>query len=111
MKAFDDYIAAHDRLCEKFGYKHDWHVFPFEDRRTMTWATDGRVVACADSGEEFDAQDGHFYVHGIYTYAHLEKHMWVADGFTMLLVDTQVDGNIFLMIFTNELRRDMPEIL
>lgn len=45
------------------------------------------------------AKDGEFYSGRIYTQRFLKKWVYRAPGFVMVSVDTQTDGNRFLMIF------------
>jgi len=104
----DNYFYAHAALCEHFGYTDDWRVFPFADKRSYYWACDGDTIYYADSEDELARQKGAYYESPICTYRYLSKYVYEAGDLTMIIEDTQTDGNIFLSIFSNERRREVP---
>ena len=109
VELLDRYNEAHDALCAYFRYVHDWRVFPIADCREYIWACNDSDVFYAATEKEFEQQDGNYYQASIFTYVHLTKHVFEGPEYTMILVDTQTDGNIFLMIFDNAKRRPYPE--
>jgi hypothetical protein len=50
--------------------------------------------------------DGDYYSAEIYTYCHLDKWVYRTEKYTMILINTRVDGNKFLAIFDNSKEQD-----
>jgi hypothetical protein len=99
------YFEAKEAVCQLFGYAEDWRVIPFDDRRGMYWMlTDGEGYdsKCVYSEEpltEDSITDGKIYSGLIYTQRHLPKWVYRTENLVLVAVDTQIDGNKFLMIF------------
>lgn len=106
MQLFDEEKAIRAKIFEYFGYKEDWRVLPLDDARSFFWRLNqnefGRgTVWFADSIDELNTHEGNCYRNLIYTQRHLPKWVYRGEEFTMIVVDTQTDGNQFLQIFTN----------
>lgn len=93
------YFNALQAVHDLFGYKEDWRAFPLEDCRDYYWNIQNDTVYFSE--EEFEGDEA-TYSSPIFTYRHLNKYVYTTSELTMVLVDTQCDGNIFLMIFSNE---------
>jgi len=105
MLLLDQYSELRDALFAYFGYVESWHVFPVNDDRRCFWRISGDgpgTLQFADSEEELRSQTGGFYQEEIYAYHHLDKWVYRGKEYTMILVDTRVDGNKFLRIFSND---------
>lgn len=106
MKMLDDYFELEKEIHEYFGYKEDWVVIPIDNQTYSFWyiedeENNGKVVFANDV-EDFD--DGmNYYSNEIYTQRFLNKWIYRAKDYTMIVVDTHTDGNIFLQIFNNSL--------
>lgn len=104
MKILDDYFELQDKIYKYFDYKEDWVVIPIDDRREYYWRingseTDGEVEYCTEP----TFTDGeHLYSDIIYTQRFLPKWVYRGKDYTMISVDTQIDGNKFLAIFRND---------
>jgi hypothetical protein len=96
----DEHQSAREKIFEYFGYVEDWCVYPIEDARCYIWYTDGDRVVFGDE----DAEPGDHYSNTVYRQRFLPKWVYEGDEFTMILVDTHVDGNKFLQIFDNSKR-------
>ena len=104
MKALDDYSASRKQILDYFGCVESWQVLPFDDARDYYWRLEGEGpgrVYFADSEAELDGQYGNYYINEIYTYYHLPKWIYRGAEYTMVVVDTQTDGNKLLKVFTN----------
>lgn len=105
MELLDRYTKLRDEVFEYFGYVEDWRVIPLDDARDYFWQLDGEgpgVVRFADSKEELENESGNYYENEIYTQRFLPKWVYRGEEYTMVVVDTHVDGNKFLQIFSNE---------
>jgi hypothetical protein len=112
MKLLDEYYALREKIYEYFGYEESWQVFPIMDHRRFFWLLlDHKIVFCEEkiSEENEDKQYSALF------YSHIsEKHhkIYQTENYTMICIDTQCDGNIFLAIFDNskeQLQDDIDE--
>lgn len=101
MKELDDYFAAEKKVHEYFGYEGHWHTYPLDDKRDCFWCINGNEVLFDDDEECFKDPDlGPQYSDVIIS--NDEKRLIYCKGkYTMMVVDTQCDGNKFLAIFDN----------
>ena len=111
MKKLDEYFKIKEEIHKHFGYTEDWCVIPLSDYTEYFWylEQDSRGsgdVHFADTETELENQDGQYYVESIYTQRFLPKWVYRAEDYTMVVVDTQVDGNKFLAIFDNAKERN-----
>lgn len=111
MELLDKYKAIRDELFTYFGYVENWMVLPIDDAREFYWRLESEIsgsVEFADTEEELKAEDGNYYANEIYTQRHLDKWVYRGAEYTMILVDTDTDGNQFLQIFDNSKERPTP---
>jgi len=109
MKLLDDYFKIQKEIYDYFGYKEDWVVIPIDDAREYFWKMIGDpaiAVRFSETEEKLkDEIEMGYYEYGIYTQRFLSKWVYRAKDFTMICVDTRVDGNKFLQIFDNSKER------
>lgn len=111
MKLLDDYNNLRNELFNYFGYVEDWCVIPIDDARDYYWRLYGEgpgFVRFAESEEILNDDSGNYYQNDIYTQRFLPKWVYRGEEYTMVVVDTHVDGNKFLQIFTNANYREEP---
>lgn len=107
MKLLDEYFELQKEIYKYFGYVEDWVVIPMDDSRQYYWyLSDDNQVHFADTEKELKNQDGNYYINEVYRQRFLPKWIYEADEYTMICVDTHTDGNKFLQIFSNSLKRD-----
>ena len=107
--SIDKYFELANQIHEHFGYVEDWKVIPMSNETEYYWMIidneDGRGI-CVRSDEPFteDSIKGgnRIYSGSIYTQRFLNKYVYRSEDYTMAAIDTQTDGNKFLMIFDNE---------
>lgn len=108
MKKLDEYFKLQKEIYDYFGYEEDWVVIPLEDNTEHFWQLDlnddGKTgeVLFAKTKESLINQDVHYYSNDIYTQRFLPKWIYPAKDYTMICVDTRVDGNKFLAVFDNK---------
>lgn len=108
MKLLDDYLELQRELFEYFGYVEDWRVIPVDDARAYYWRLYGEgpgEVRFAETPELLDDPDGNYYANEIYTQRFLPRWIYRGPEYTMVVVDTNVDDNKFLQIFSNDRER------
>jgi len=103
---FDDYFALQKQVHDFFGYQEDWVTIPLVDHREYFWRLDGEgrgnAVEYADTEEFVDEST---YSAEIYTQRFLTKWVYRADGYTLICMNPETDGNRWLGIFDNDLER------
>ena len=107
MKQLDVYTKAQQDLFDYFGYIEDWVVIPIDDAREYYWKLNGTgpgEVLFGETIQDVEEETGDHYVNEIYTQRFLPKWVYEGEEFTMICVDTHVDGNKFLQIFDNSKR-------
>jgi len=101
-----EYTKAKQRIFDHVGYIEDWRVLPIEDTTESFWHLEGEghggKLCYADSEEELESEDGQYYEDEIYTQRHLPKWVYRGEKYTMVVVDTNCDGNQLLRILDNE---------
>jgi len=103
------YFEIQDEIYKYFGYVEDWVVIPLhyclndywfidgdDQNGTVFWSPHSFTTESLEKGETL-------YSGTIYTQRFLPKWVYRTDDYTMISVDTQCDGNKFLMIFDNKL--------
>lgn len=105
MKLLTEYNQKLQELYAYFGYVENWRVFPIDDATEYFWKIDGDEtngdVLFAESIDIIDTREGEYYSNEIYTQRHLHKWVYRGEEYTMIVVDTHMDGNKFLQIFNN----------
>lgn len=113
--AVDRFFEARKAIFEHVGYRENWRVFPIDDSRDLFWAVDEQErewvkfsperVALAywleDHDDEYGSYGNVLYQDVIYTQRHLPKWVYRGADLTIVVVDTQTDGNKFLRLFRN----------
>lgn len=110
MQLLDDFLELRRKIFDYFGYVEDWRVLPLDDRRGHHWmlmqhSTGSGEVAWSPepfTEEAIEAGQAVFSA-AIYTQRHLPKWVYRGPEHTMVVVDTNTDGNQLLMIFDNSL--------
>jgi hypothetical protein len=110
MKLFDDYVAAIEAVHQYFGYVEDWVVIPLDDGREYFWylqggEADGARLCYAKTERELGLEEGDYYESPVYTQRHLPRWVYRAADYTMVSIDTQTDGNKFLIVLDNSKER------
>lgn len=102
MKLLDDYNKALEKLLNSSGFKYGWTVYPIEDRREYWWKINSIEVVYYDSKDAYEKQDDtRTYSDEILHNRLYPKAVYETDGYTLIMVDTHVDGNKFLAIYDN----------
>lgn len=120
-EVMDRFLEARKELFAHVGYVEDWCVFPVDDSRDQFWTVDKterewvkfspKREALLYWLEEHDDEYGDYakvlYQNAIYTQRFLPKWVYRGAELTMIVVDTQTDGNKFVQFFRNdhEIRR------
>ena len=101
------YFNLQKAIHEYFGYQENWVAIPLDNSAIeCEWSLhqdeDGRgVVKYINNGELYSGE--------IYTQRFLEKWVYETPHYTMVCVDTHTDGNKFLMVFDNGLKKEDVE--
>jgi len=111
MKMLKEYFELQEKIHDYFGYIEDWVVIPLDDATEMYWELRPSGFMMGDS-VAFDEdpknllpeneERGEFCQNPIYTQRFLPKYIYRGEDFTMICVDTRVDGNKFLQVFDNK---------
>ena len=113
MKTLKDYFNLQKKVYDYFGYAEDWRVIPLEDATDAYWHLTGEGSGdsvCFSPKKEFD-DEGCLYMNRVYTQRFLPKWVYRGEDYTMVCVDTHVDGNKFLQVFDNSKEvKELPEI-
>jgi len=111
------YFSLQEEIYKYFRYAEDWRVFPIVDRCEYYWSLylkereykDGETIQTAQNGsvvysEAEDIEMSDYYEDEIYHQRFLPKAVYVGEEYTMIVVDTHTDGNIFLAVYDNSKR-------
>jgi hypothetical protein len=112
----DRFFEARKAIFAHIGYIEDWRVLPIDDSRDQFWAVDTHerewvkfspsrealAYWLADHDDEYGSYGNVLYKNVIYTQRHLPKWIYRGKELTLVVVDTQTDGNKLLQIFRNE---------
>lgn len=107
MKLLNEYFKLQKEIFDYFGYTEDWKVIPLDDATEYFWQLQqdedgGGYVNFSETIEKLkDIYAGEYYQHEIYTQRFLPKWVYRGEDYTMICVDTHVDGNKFLQVFDN----------
>jgi hypothetical protein len=110
----EDFFECKSIVHAYFDYTEDWVDIPLHDSTEMFWRLRrepgahgsiktgrGCSVRYAKSLEGLDSTD-EFYVNEVWTQRFLPKWVYRAKEHTMICVQTGVDGNRYLQIFSND---------
>jgi DNA-directed RNA polymerase subunit RPC12/RpoP len=103
------HFNSYRSILNYFKCPESWQLFPLEDHRDMYWALrrgvfdDSNIMWSPEPiTEELLSSGRDYYTAEIYKTVHLPGSTFEGPEFTMILVDTNTDGNILLMIFDNK---------
>ncbi len=120
MGAIDDALDRlredTDAIFDHVGYVEDWAVIPINDSRDMFWAVDAHehqwlkfaptwealAYWLAEHDDEYGPYEDVLYQEAIYTNVHLSEWVYRGAELTLVVADTQTDGNKLLRVFRNE---------
>ena len=98
------FFALEQEIFKAFGYEPNWRIFPMVDNRDCFWRLNSsrREVIYANSVEDLnDEEKGNYYQATVYTQRHLKTWAYRTEKFTMILMDTHCDLNVYLGVFDN----------
>jgi len=107
----DLFFKTRKEIHDYFGYKEDWVTIPLMDGTEHYWNLRDKDVRYHETPltQKLLEIGGH-YSAVIYTQRFLSKWVYRTDDYTMICVDTQTDGNKYLMVFDNNKEcKDMDE--
>jgi len=98
-----NYNRALEALYKHVGFVEDWVVYPIEDRSGMYWQiVDNQYVKWALTKKLFAADN--CYEEPIDRQRFYEKWVYEGKKLTMIMVNTQTDGNKFFAFYSNNRR-------
>lgn len=101
MDIVDDFFRAKQAIYDHVGFKEDYVIYPFDDRRDMYWSIDDEDIRYAETMEKFNS-DGDYYVDTLYTQRFYRQWIYRGEKYTMIFCDTNVDGMKYFALFDNE---------
>ena len=101
MKILDDYFKLQQEIYNYFGFKEDWRAIPIDDRRYYSWKIQNDDEVIFGNKDDILKENGNYYVDEIYKQRFYNKYVYIAEEYTMIIVDTHIDGNKFLAIYDN----------
>lgn len=101
MNIIENYQKAKQAIYDHVGFVEDYVVYPIEIRTEMLWELNDGEVKFAETEKKMNS-DSNYYVDEIYTQRFYKKHIYRGSKYTMIFVDTHVDGNKFFAIFDND---------
>lgn len=96
----DNFFSAEKALHDYFGYQESWRRYPIEDYRNKYWKIVGSSVVFGNSKDEIESDEDGRYC-DIDIIGSLDVSVMRRADLTMILCDTNTDGNIGLFIFDN----------
>ena len=100
MDIMDNYNNALQSLYNAVGFVEDWTVLPIDDRTDMFWHID-EIDNCVRFQQNIEKIDSDYYENKIYKQKFYDKWIYRGEKLTMIMVDTQVDGNQFFAFYDN----------
>lgn len=100
MKILDDYLKLQKEIYDYFGFKENWITLPIDDRREHFWSILDDEVIFGDKDDVIN-NTGDCYLDEIYKQRFYSKWIYRGEEYTMIMVDTHIDGNKFLAIYDN----------
>lgn len=99
------YENAKQYVFEHCGYVEQWRDFPLNDERTSFWSVNQRgYVRHADSEKELKEQTGNYYEAEVVNNSN-NKGVYRGKRYTLVIINTNTDGNVFATVFDNLLER------
>jgi hypothetical protein len=111
----DCFFGARAAIFAHVGYAENWCVLPINDSRDQFWAVDKYerewvkfsperaplVYWLGNHADEYGSYGNVLYQNAIYTQRHLPKWVYRGAELTLVVADTQTDGNKYLQLFCN----------
>jgi hypothetical protein len=105
----DNYFAARQAIFEHVKYRERWRDMPFEDSREAFWAITSHKVKFSPAREALEHWLTHddYGEHGDKLFENEvsdhagESGIYRGVELTLVVADTNTDGNVFLQIFRN----------
>lgn len=109
LDKFESFTKLREEIFEYFGYVEDWRVLPLMFDLEMYWATDGDQVVFSEEKENLTDEEliGNHYSNAVYKQRHLTKWVYRGEDYTMIVVDTNTDGNQWLQVLDNS--KELPD--
>ena len=106
MKMLDDYFRLEKEIYAYFGYIEKWTVYPISDSRNCYWrlSENEGSIWYANKVSEFAYYGERLVLRDFRTG---KPCVYRGDSYTMVIVDIQADGNIFMEIFANNKERPL----
>lgn len=101
MNMFDEYFKLQQEIYNYFGFVENWTVYPLDDRRQYDWKIVDDEEVMYGVKEDIEDGVGECYAGEIYKQRFYKKWIYRGEEYTMIMVDTHVDGNKFLAIYDN----------
>jgi hypothetical protein len=112
----DSFLAARRAIFKHVGYVENWRVLPIDDSRDQFWAVDRHehewvkfspsrealAYWLAEHDDMYGPYEDVLYENAIYTQRHLAQWVYRGTELTLVIADTQTDGNQVLQIFCNK---------
>lgn len=100
----ENYFDTKKAIFEYFNYEEDWQAFPIDDCTGHYWMRENNTLIYSDEKFLIDIEDQDIEDQDIEDQKFVNAIISIHPGkdYTMILLDTQCDGNIFLSIFDNK---------
>jgi hypothetical protein len=99
------YFESKQNICEYFDYKDTWSDYPLADETDVYWFINQGTIFYADEPMTKElAKKGQYYT-GIVRIEYRQPN------YSLIVVDTQCDDNIFLSVFDNSKEITDTEII
>lgn len=102
----DIYTKAEKEIYNRFNFPEFWHIYPMEDHTDENWFFDNYEEGVVWSTEEFTTKSikegSSLYGGDVFCPRDTDTGIWKAEGYTLVLVDTQNDSNVVMMLFSDE---------
>lgn len=104
MELLKEYFRIQKQIYDYFGYVEDWVAIPIDDSTMYYWFIEGdeKYGSVVFANEMKDFISDEYYSNEIYRQRFLPKWVYRSNDYTMICVDTHIDGNKFLQIFDNK---------
>lgn len=99
MDLMESFNKAKQEIYDHVGFKEDWTVYAIDDQTNMFWKIEGGEVRFAETVEKVDSDEG--YSDEILTHRFYPKSIYRGKNLTLIMVDTNTDGNKFFSIYDN----------
>jgi hypothetical protein len=119
-KILENFFESEKSVHKLFEYIEDWVKIPLADYRDLNWMlienedSSGKVIYSEKTSDitEDLLSSGQNYSSDIYTQRFLSKWVYKSEFFTLISIDTRVDGNKYLAIFDNSFEvKATPELI